>query len=110
MARQIRPVVRVLLYLLLDHANNVLWAIVLRHPRSLVFCGLYLRDTRALICFAGYIFVIPMLLVASDGLCCFALVPPVTSCWFWALLIARQDYHDPNRRAYAFALAIASFV
>ena len=58
-----------------------LWAIVSRHPCSLVLCGLYLLDTRALICFAGYIFVIPMLLDASDRLCCFALVPPVTSCW-----------------------------
>ena len=37
--------------------------------------------------FEGYIFVIPMPLVASDGLCCFALVPPVTSSALsWALL------------------------
>ena len=70
-------------------ANKVLWAIVPRHPCSLVVCGLYLLDARALIWFAGYIFVIPMPLDASDGLCCFALVPPVTSAGLpWALLCA----------------------
>ena len=155
MSPRIRLVVPLLLHPPQGHANNALWAVVRRHPRSLVLCGLYLLDTRALICFAGYILVIPMPLVASDGLCCFALVPPVTyrfpssvaltpccpfpgaaqqllhlssprmflrlrrslkesySNLFHGMqrrLIARQDYHDPNRRAYAFALAIASVV